>query len=446
MRLGFECIEGRRRIVCWVGGGRGRRWGVMRGDIGEIVVVGDLAKREGMGMGFPLEGVRVTDLTQYQQGPFSTVILGDLGAEVIKVEPRGTGDPGRRLGPWGRGGTSAYFEAHNRHKKSVTVDVRKEKGREIIYRLVGKSDIFAQNFRPGVAERLGFGYEALSRINPKIICLTGSAYGLKGPWAQKPGFDGVGQAMSGILSTVLSPEGIPPSIIGTAVSDQTGAIMLALGAMVALFHRERTGQGQEFDASLLGSTIALIGWTFQCYFTSGSEPQAGRARFTSRGLTSSHLTKDGKPLLLHVVGRENQRKAFKVMGVEWLGEDSRFESGEKMTENQEVLLAAMDGAIGARDREDWLKRFDEADVVAAPVLSLAETAAHPQVVANEYVAEVDHPKEGRLKVVGMPVKFHKTPGRLGVAPELGQHTDEVLSGIAGYKAEEIAQMREQEII
>lgn len=397
-------------------------------------------------MSYPLEGIRVTDLTQYQQGPYSTVILGDLGAEVIKVEPRGPGDPGRRIGPWGRGGTSAYFEAHNRHKKSVTVDVRKEKGKEIIYRLVGKSDVFAQNFRPGVAERLGFGYEVLSRINPKIIYLTGSAYGLKGPLAKRPGFDGVGQAMSGILSTVLSPKGIPPSIIGTAVSDQTGAILLALGAVVALFHRERTGQGQEFDASLLGSTIALIGWTFQCYFTSGRAPQAARARITSRGLTSSHLTKDGKPLLLHVMGRENQMRAFKVMGLEWLAEDSRFETGERMTENQEVLLAALDGAIRTRDREEWMKRFEEADVVAAPILDLAEAAAHPQAVANEYVAEVDHPKEGRLKVVGIPVKFHKTPGRLGIAPELGQHTGEVLSGIAGYTAEEIAQMREQEII
>ena len=397
-------------------------------------------------MGLPLDGIRITDLTQYQQGPYSTVILGDLGAEVIKVEPRGTGDPGRRMGPWGPGGTSAYFEAHNRHKKSITVDVRKEKGKEIIYRLVGKSDIFAQNFRPGVAERLGYGYEALSRVNPKIICLTGSAYGLKGPLAQKPGFDGIGQAMSGILSTVLSAKGIAPSIIGTAVSDQTGAILLALGAMVALFHRERTGQGQEFDASLLGSTIALIGWTFQSYLTSGLAPQAARARITSRGLTSSHLTKDDKPLLLHVMGRENQIKAFKVMGLDWLAEDSRFETGERMTENQDVLVAALDGAIRTRDRHDWLKRFNEADVIAAPILDIAEAAAHPQVVENEYVAEVDHPKEGHLKVVGIPVKFHKTPARLGIAPDLGQHNHEVLSGIAGYTAEEIAQMEEQEII
>jgi crotonobetainyl-CoA:carnitine CoA-transferase CaiB-like acyl-CoA transferase len=397
-------------------------------------------------MSLPLEGIRVIDLTQYQQGPYCTQMLGDMGARVIKVEPRGTGDPGRRIGPWGRKGTSAYFEAHNRHKKSITVDARTEKGKEIIYRLVEKSDIFAQNFRPGVAERLGFGYEALSRINPRIIYLTASAYGLKGPLAKKPGFDGIGQAMSGILSTILSPEGMANTVIGTAVSDQTGAILLAFGAMVALFHRERTGQGQEVDTSLLGSTMALVGWTFQCYLTSGKEPQVSRARITSLGLTSSHVTKDGKGLLFHILGRENQVKCFKLMGLDRLATDPRFESGEKMMENREALLAAMDEAIRTKDRDDWLRRFDEADIVAAPIHNLAEAAAHPQAIANEFVVEIDHPKEGPMRVLGVPVKLHKTPGRVGLTPELGQHTGEVLSGIAGYTAEEIAQMREQEII
>ena len=397
-------------------------------------------------MSLPLEGIRIVDLTQYQQGPYCTMILADMGAEVIKVEPRGSGDPGRRIGPWGRKGTSAYFEAHNRHKQSITVDARTEKGKEIIYRLVEKSDIFAQNFRPGVAERLGFGYEALSRINPRIIYLTASAYGLKGPMAKKPGFDGIGQAMSGILSTVLSPQGMANTVIGTAVSDQTGAILLALGAMMALFHRERTGQGQEVDASLLGSTMTLVGWTIQSYLTSGKEPQVSRARITSLGLTSSHLTKDGKGLLFHVLGRENQVKCFKLMGLENVAADPRFESGEKMMEHQEALLAAMDEAIRTKDRDAWLKLFDEADIVAAPINNLAEAAAHPQAIANEFVVEIDHPKEGPMRVLGVPVKLHKTPGRVGLTAELGQHTEEVLSKIAGYTGEEIGQLKKQEVI
>ncbi len=178
-------------------------------------------------MAFALEGIRVIDLTQYQQGPIATQMLADMGAEVIKVEPRGTGDPGRQLGPY-------YFQANDRNKKSITVDTRTEKGKEIVYRLVKNADVFAENFRPGVAERLGFGYDALSCLNPGIIYLTGSAFGLKGPMGTKPGYDGVGQAMSGILSTIWQPEGIPPTNLGCSISDQTGGYMLAFGAMVAL--------------------------------------------------------------------------------------------------------------------------------------------------------------------------------------------------------------------
>jgi len=397
-------------------------------------------------MSLPLEGIRIIDLTQYQQGPYATVILGDMGAEVIKVEPRGTGDPARRLGPWGPRGTSAYFEGNNRNKKSITVDVRKKKGKEIIYRFVEESDIFAQNFRPGVAERLGFGYATLSGINPRIICLTGSAFGLKGPLAQKGGFDGVGQAMSGILNTIYSPEGMPESIIGCAISDQAGAFMLALGAMLALFHRERTGQGQEVDASLLGSTMALIGWTFQSYLTAGQEPKKSRARITSLGLTSTHFTKDGKSLLLLLLGREKQVKGFEVLGLERFINDPRFESGERMMENQEALLAALDEAIRTKNRDEWLKLLDEADLPVAPVCTLTEAAVQPQALANEYIAEIDHPKEGHMRVLGIPIKLHRSPGRLGFAPELGQHNNEILSKIAGYTEEEIAQLKEEEII
>ena len=397
-------------------------------------------------MGLPLEGIRITDLTQYQQGPYATLMLADMGAEVIKVEARDTGDPGRGIGPWGPKGTSAYFEAHNRHKKSITVDARTDKGKEIIYRLVEKSDIFAQNFRPGVAERLGFGYDTLSRINPGIIYLTGSAYGLEGPLAKEPGFDGVGQAVSGILSTILSPKGMVSPLIGTAVSDQSGAFVLAFGAMVALFHRERTGQGQEVDGSLLGGTIALVGWAMQSHLTSGREYQASRARITSTGTASTHVAKDGKPLLIYISGREKHAKAFKTLGLERLIGDPRFENGEKRMENQEALLADFDEAVRTKSRDEWLGLFREADVVAAPVYKLSEAAAQDQAVVNEYIAEIDHPKEGRMKVVGIPVKLHKTPGRLGIAPDLGQHTDEVLSEIAGYTLAEIAQLREQKII
>ncbi len=255
-------------------------------------------------MALALEGIRVIDLTQYQQGPYATMMLADMGADVIKVEQRGTGDPGRKLGPFWPGGTSAYFEANDRNKKSITVDIRKEKGKEIIFRLVKGADVFAQNYRPGVAERLGFGYEAISAINPGIVYLTGSAFGLKGPLGKSPGYDGVGQAMSGLLNMTWSPEGVPPASLGFSISDQCAAFLLAYGAVVALFQKERTGVGQQVDTSLLGSTMNLIGWTFQSHLVPGGKakryvmPRARLTQFRSEaGVTSSHYAKDGKPIM-----------------------------------------------------------------------------------------------------------------------------------------------------
>jgi len=317
-------------------------------------------------MAYPLEGIIVIDLTQYQQGPVATQQLADMGAEVIKVEPRGTGDPGRNLGEF-------YFQANDRNKKSITVNTKSEKGKEIVYRLVKNADIFAQNFRPGVAERLGFGYEALSRINPRIIYLTGSAFGLKGPMGSKPGYDGVGQAMSGIMSTIWQPEGIPPTNLGCSVSDQTGAYMLAFGAVVALFHRERTGEGQHVDASLLGSTMNLIGWTFQRQLTHGHlgsgkpVPRARIGRFTDEvAIISSHVAKDGKPVLFLLMRRPMQIAGFKVLGLERFIEDPRRRDNDRVDEYIEDVLAAMDEKVRTKERDEWVRLFDEAGGIAAP--------------------------------------------------------------------------------
>jgi CoA:oxalate CoA-transferase len=396
-------------------------------------------------MVFPLDGIRIIDLTQYQQGPVATQMLADMGAEVIKVEPRGTGEPARAFGP-------AYFQANNRNKKSITVDIRTEKGKEIVCRLVEKSDVFAQNFRPGVAERLRFGYEALSRINPRIIYLTGSAYGLKGSMGNKPGFDGVGQAMSGILSTIWSPDDFPPTSMGCSISDQTGAFMLAFGAMVALFYRERTGVGQEVDVSLLGSTMALVGWTLERHLREGQTaaikvPGARVARQISGiSLISSHFARDGKPLILHLARRPMQEKCFEVLGLKGLLTDPRSEDKEKVQEYAGEVLKALSQKIRTKDRDEWLGLFEEAGVIAAPIHDIDEAAAHPQVLANEYIVEVDHPIDGRLRILGLPVKLHKTPGKVGLAPELGRHTEEILTSVAGYSLEEIARMRTEEII
>jgi crotonobetainyl-CoA:carnitine CoA-transferase CaiB-like acyl-CoA transferase len=404
-------------------------------------------------MALALEGIRVIDLTQYQQGPYATMMLADMGADVIKVEQRGTGDPGRKLGPLWPGGTPAYMEANDRNKKSITVDLRKEKGKEIVYRLVKEADVFAQNYRPGVADRLGLGYEAISHINPGIVYLTGSAFGLKGPMGKSPGYDGVGQAMSGLLDMTWAPEGVPPASLGFSISDQCAAFQLAFGAMVALFQRERTGVGQQVDTSLLASTMNLIGWTFQSHLVPGGKakrfvmPRARLTQFRSEaGVTSSHYAKDGKPIMILMVGREFQEKSFRVMGLEDFIGDARFATGEKVIENREALLTAIDQRIATKTRDEWLKLFGAAGAIAAPINTPVEAAEHPQVVANEYVVEIDHPDEGKIKVLGLPIKLHKTPGRVGIAPKLGEHTDQILAELGGYTAEEISRLRQEEVI
>ena len=386
-------------------------------------------------MDLPLKGIKIIDFTQYQQGTVGTLLLADWGADVIKVEPRLVGEPGRAAG-------LAYYQAHNRNKRSVTIDLKKKKGKEIIYRLVKDADIFAQNFRPGVAERLGFGYEALSAINPKIIYLTGSGFGLKGPWKDKPGFDAVGQAMGGIMS-LAGPPGSLDLPIGAAVADQTGGFMLGYGALLALFDRERTGKGQMVEASLMGSVIGLIGWVMQAYLLSGQVPQKGRARVGSGVFSCTLRAGDGKSLIIQTFGRAAKEKVFKAVGLD--PKDPRFETGEKMRQNIDELIAVMEGFFSTKTRDESLEILGKEDVVCAPVYNLAEVAAEPQVSANEYLVEIEHPKEGKIRILNNPVTLSKQKARVGAAPELGLHTEEVLKE-AGYSEAEIVAFREEEVI
>jgi len=394
-------------------------------------------------MDYPLEGIRVVDFTQYQQGPVCTLMLADWGADVIKVETRGVGDPGRTLGPRGpKGLGSGYFEANNRNKRSIVVDVKKEKGKEIIYSLVKTADIFAQNFRPGVIERLGFGYEALSRINPRIICLNGSGFGRRGPLRERPGYDTVGQAMGGIMSIVTGPPDSPPQMVGAGVCDQTGGFLLSFGALLALFDRERNGYGQEVDMSLISSALALQGHTFQSSLLAGQLLKM-RGRITPGIFCASFKAKDGKSFIINTTDSEKREKAFEIAGLD--KNLNRFDTMEKINQSHEGALEALDVAFATKPRDEWLKQMVEADIVCAPVFTHAEIAADPQVTENRYVVEINHPTEGSIRVLNNPVQLSKRQPKIGVAPELGQHTDEVL-GELGYSETEIADLRKQEVI
>jgi len=401
---------------------------------------------EGKGFG-PLKGVTVADMTQYQQGSVCTRMLAEMGAEVIKIESRLRGDPGRGLGAITQHGLPTYFEETCRNKKSITLDFQKDKGKEILYKLVEKADVFAENFRVGVAERRGFGYDDLRRINPSIVYVKMTAWGLKGPSAELPGYDGIGQAIGGIASTV-GEEGQTMVTLRAAIADQTGAFLGAYGVLLALFHRERTGKGQMVDGSLIGGQIALLGWTMEQYLLAG----VGLARRKNRvyggknfSITAHFDTRDGKSLLVQLPSEDRRRAFFRALGREELTDDPQFDTGDKINEDSHTYFGPIEELFLTKDLAEWLKVLREHDVVCAPINDLAGAACYPDVIANDYVTEVDHPKAGQIKVVGLPIKLSETPGRVGVAPELGQHTEEILKRF-GYTSAKIAELREEEVI
>ena len=400
----------------------------------------------------PLAGIRIVDLTRAQQGPFATVMLSDLGADVIKVEEPGVGDHGR--GVVGRRlthGVNTYFLAHNRNKKSITADIRKPAGQEIVRRLCRSADVFVHNFRPGTLERVGLGYEDICQIQPAIIYACASGFGLKGPYAErpksKPGNDIIGQAMGGLMS-MTGDERTGPIPAGAAIADQVGAMNLAYGIMVALFVRERTGQGQMVDSSLLGSQLALQCWEITDNLVNGPiGRKAGGGHPLVPALWNTFATSDGH-LVIGGVAPKRWSGFCRALGLEAIEHDERFATPQARIDNQPELLRIVGEVFRTKTRAEWLERLAEVDAIAGPVYSYEEMANDPQVWANEYLVELDHPGADleKVRTVGVPVKLSKTPGRVQRhAPELGEHTHEVLVEL-GYAWEEIGQLHADNVI
>ena len=394
-------------------------------------------------MSGPLSGYRVLDFTQWQQGAHATAMLADMGAEVIKVEPRLTGEPARG---WGmRQDFNAFFQAHNRNKKSITLDLKKPQGKGIIHKLVGKVDVLAENFRRGVMDRLGLGYQALSQINPRLIYAIASGFGPKGPKSDWPAFDLIGQATGGIMIANGEPGGEPRQVMGTPVADQVGAMVFAYGIVLALLARERTGIGQQLDVSLLGTQIALQPAAY-CRRLQVEQPAPPAVR--RRGSTYNYYkTGDDNKWIAISALEERRWPAFcQALGMATLKDDPRFASPAERGEHWQELLAMVQNAFLSKTREEWMEILHAHDIPCGPVHDYNEVAADPQVVANEYLVTVDHPTHGPIQMAGIPVQLSKTPGKAASpAPELGQHTEGILSEV-GYTAEEIAELREQEVI
>ena len=399
----------------------------------------------------PLQGVKVVACSTAQAGTVPYMLMADLGAEVVKIEVPGVGDNSRgsTVLP---GFPSTYFETNNRGVKSVTLNLKTGEGREVLRKLVATADIFGQNFRPGAAEKNGFGYEELRKANPKLVYMSISGYGPKGPHADLPGTNSMAQALGGIAEAYSTP-GQPLRTGIVSVADETCAILAFGGALAALTCARATGIGQKVDCSLLGGQVRLMGWTLTTAMWRNRDPVTGQARVTGTpqrpGLSASFNDRDGKPLVFQLNGARKWRDAMVALGFYETLEEAGFgdlgviiASDEKRT----TLLRMLDELFAAGSRDDWVARLRGADIVSAPINTLLEAADDPDVLANGYVTEIDYPKHGKtLKVHGSPWHFSETPAHVGIAPELGAHNDEILAGL-GYTPAQIQDLRDRKII
>jgi len=405
-------------------------------------------------MNRPLDGVRIIDWTIWQQGPVSTMMLGDLGAEVIKIEERVGGDPGRGVLSVAGAmigattGPNFYFEANNRHKQSLTLDLKKPEAKEIVYKLVEKSDVFVQNFRKGVADKLGLGYEILSKHNPKLIYASATGYGPFGPDSSEPSFDYMGLARSGIMTAAGEPD-MPPLAITGGIADQMGAIMLAYGVLAALIARDKYGVGQQVDSSHLGSMTALQGLNVACKTILGKEFRRLPRAAAPSPLWNHYQCGDGKWICLAMPQQDRYWPDFcKVLGIEQVLKDPRFETMAKRAENAKELIPVLDKAFATKPRDHWMKALKAGgDFIYTVVNSIDDLVRDEQMIANEYVVDYDHPRLGKTTVVGVPVRLSKTPGDpKGAAPEFGEHTELILTELLGYSWDDVARFRETEVI
>ncbi len=400
-----------------------------------------------------LEGTLIIEWTQFLHG--SASMLGDMGAEVIHIEDPVKGDAARGTSAmWGDsielpGGRNLLFEGANRSKKSMTLDLKKERGKEVLFRLINKADVFLHNYRPSVAQRLGLDYASLVHENPRLIYVLASGYGRKGPWSEKRAFDPICQALSGIMWAMGDRDFPEPVQISGAIFDVLGSIMTCYGILAALLNREKTGQGQEIEVSQFGSALNLMSTQINGMLWLG-RPVARHSRSRARNPMANHYRcADDKWLMM----AEPQSDRFwhdfcEALGLKELEKDPKFANAMARRENYKEMNALLEKKFLSKSRDEWTELFDKKKLgfAYAPVLTAQEVVKHPQVLANEYIIEHDHPTTGKMKSFLSPIKFSKTPHNIYPAPEFGQHTEEILSEICGYSWDDIGKLREERVI
>jgi crotonobetainyl-CoA:carnitine CoA-transferase CaiB-like acyl-CoA transferase len=395
-----------------------------------------------------LEGIKVIEWAHWVVGPLAGSILAELGADVIKIEER-TGDRMRGLThvKGQKIERNWLFEYANRSTRSIAIDLETQKGKEIIYEFIRKADVFLHNFQAGIPEKLGLDYETLSRYNPRLIYAQGSGWGLNGPFLDKPAYAPIMESRSGIMQLVAGP-GKPPIPAPGALGDVITSIILVPTILAALLARERLGAGQKIDVSGLGSLIFLQGCSVSNYFIGGVEEQTLIRAQARNPLWNYYQCADGKWMFLAMLQSDRYWPNFcEAMRVKHLEKDPRFENSEARKQNARELISILEEIFSTRPLSEWLEHFEHQwELVYAPVQSIPELVTDPQVIANEYVMDFNHPVYGMIKVLGFPYKFSRTPASVkGPAPELGQHTEEILLEM-GYDWEDIVRLEDEGVI
>jgi len=389
-----------------------------------------------------LDGVRVVAFEQVLSGPFCTSILGDMGAEVVKVERPGVGDLIRHWDKAVRGLSSGYVWL-NRNKQSLTVDVKDDRGREILYKLLRETDVFFENYAPGVAERSGLGYEKLKSLNPRLIYCSLSGYGQDGPYRDVKAYDLLIQGEAGIIATTGYPD--KPAKAGIAIADIAAGMYAALGIVLALFQREKTGEGQMIDISMFEAIVSWLGYFPHHYWHQGEEP--GRVGMRHHYVTpyGPYLARNDKYVNLAVATPKDWEVFCKiVLQRPDLLQDERFDNVEKRRKNRNVLEEEIEKIFLERDHTEWLERLKKAQLPYGEVRGIAEVLAHPQAAARRLIREVESPV-GKVPVVGNPVRLSASPARYDAIPELGEHTEAILKNL-GYDDAAIERLRADKII
>jgi crotonobetainyl-CoA:carnitine CoA-transferase CaiB-like acyl-CoA transferase len=399
-------------------------------------------------MSKPLEGIKVVEIAQEIQGPFASLFLADMGADVVKIENKDTGDLSRWMltaligGPDVKNATvSHYFIAMNRGKRSITADLKKPDSIEIVRRMVKSYDVLVTNYRPGVLDRLGLGYDDVRKLNPRIVYAQGSSWGPRGPWVTRPSRDTLAQAASGVMAKTGMPTD-PPLPCGILAADHSGAFSLASGILAALFARERTGKGQKVDASIYGTMIAMQGMEINYTSITGSEPErAGRGHQFLHGVWGAFPTSDGH---ICIAGVDEKRwpSFCKIAGIEHLEKDPEYSDNVIRNFHGDRIQKVLDEIFPRKSSREWLQELTAADILATEVVDYRTMLKSEQARVNGYLLELDHPVAGKVLVSGTPVTINgEVTTEARQAPEHGQHTEEVLLEL-GYTWEEIGALRD----